>query len=204
MGHLVQPSCRNRVTYSTLNRTLFRRVLNISREGDSTASLGSLFQCSITLSKEEWSSSSSCSDRASYASVCSHCALSCRWAPYSPYVVVNQVLLKNPFFLWYYCYFYNGSRMVQSCSKYQTPVMEGIVMRTDYIQDEMYISFCLRNTISLFKTKWKISKCGYHKKIFFVWLFNFYKIWKNKKQWCLTWCNKEELLANPAHKIIIG
>jgi len=58
--------------------------------------------------------------------------------------------------------------MVQSCSKYQTPVMEGIVMRTDYIQDEMYISFCLRNTISLFKTKWKISKCGYHKKIFFV------------------------------------
>ena len=26
-----------------------RRVLNISREGDSTTSLGSLFQCSVTL-----------------------------------------------------------------------------------------------------------------------------------------------------------
>ena len=49
MGHLVQPSCRSRVTYSNLHRTLSRRVLNISREGDSTASLGSLFQCSVTL-----------------------------------------------------------------------------------------------------------------------------------------------------------
>ena len=29
--------------------TLSRRILNISREGDSTASLGSLFQCSVTL-----------------------------------------------------------------------------------------------------------------------------------------------------------
>jgi len=28
---------------------LSRRVLNISREGESTASLGSLFQCSFTL-----------------------------------------------------------------------------------------------------------------------------------------------------------
>ena len=41
--------CRSRVTYSRLHRTLSRRVLNISREGDSTTSLGSLFQCSITL-----------------------------------------------------------------------------------------------------------------------------------------------------------
>ena len=49
MGHLVQHSCRSRVTYSRLHRTLSRRVLNISREGDSTTSLGSLFQCSITL-----------------------------------------------------------------------------------------------------------------------------------------------------------
>ena len=36
MGHLVQPSCRSRVTYSRLHRTLSRQVLNISREGDST------------------------------------------------------------------------------------------------------------------------------------------------------------------------
>ena len=41
--------CRSRVTYSRLRRTLSRRVLNISREADSTTSLGSLFQCSVTL-----------------------------------------------------------------------------------------------------------------------------------------------------------
>ena len=42
VGHLVQPACQNRVTYSRLHRTLSPRVLNISREGDSTTSLGSL------------------------------------------------------------------------------------------------------------------------------------------------------------------
>ena len=36
-------SCRSRVTQSRLHRTASRRVLNISRHGDSTASLGSLF-----------------------------------------------------------------------------------------------------------------------------------------------------------------
>ena len=36
MGHPVQPSCPSRVTYSRPHRTLSRRVLNISREGDST------------------------------------------------------------------------------------------------------------------------------------------------------------------------
>jgi len=41
--------CQSRVTQSRLHRTLFRRVLNISREGDSTASLGSLGQGSVTL-----------------------------------------------------------------------------------------------------------------------------------------------------------
>ena len=49
VGHLVKPPCRSRVTYSRLHRTLSRRVLNISREGDSTTSLGSLFQGSVTL-----------------------------------------------------------------------------------------------------------------------------------------------------------
>ena len=49
MGHLVQTPCRSRVTYSRLHRTLSRRVLNISREGDSTTSLGSLFQGSVYL-----------------------------------------------------------------------------------------------------------------------------------------------------------
>ena len=47
--HLVQPPCWSRVTYSRLHRTLSRRVLNISREGDSTTSLGNLFQGFVTL-----------------------------------------------------------------------------------------------------------------------------------------------------------
>jgi len=41
--------CPSRVTYSRLQRTTSRRVLSISREGDSTTSLGSLGQGSITL-----------------------------------------------------------------------------------------------------------------------------------------------------------
>ena len=41
--------CRSRVTQSRLHRTLSRRVLSISREGDSTTSLGSLRQGSVTL-----------------------------------------------------------------------------------------------------------------------------------------------------------
>ena len=41
MGHLVQTPCWSRVTYSRLHRTWSRQVLNISREGDSTTSLGS-------------------------------------------------------------------------------------------------------------------------------------------------------------------
>ena len=49
MGHLVQPPCRSRVTYSRLHRTLSRQVLNISREGESTTSLGNLVQCSVIL-----------------------------------------------------------------------------------------------------------------------------------------------------------
>ena len=49
MGHLVQHPCQSRVTQSRLHRTLSRRVLNISREGDSTTPLGSLGQGSVTL-----------------------------------------------------------------------------------------------------------------------------------------------------------
>jgi len=52
VGHLVQHPCRSRVTYSRLHRTLSRRVLKISREGDSTASLGSLFQCFVRRTEE--------------------------------------------------------------------------------------------------------------------------------------------------------
>jgi len=49
VGHPAQLSCRSRVTQSWLHRTLSRQVLNISREGDSTAPLGSLCQGSVTL-----------------------------------------------------------------------------------------------------------------------------------------------------------
>ena len=41
--------CQSRVTQSRLHRTASRQVLNISREGDSTTSLGSLFKGSVTL-----------------------------------------------------------------------------------------------------------------------------------------------------------
>ena len=41
--------CRSRVTQSRLHSTASRRSLNVSREGDSTASLGSLSQGSVTL-----------------------------------------------------------------------------------------------------------------------------------------------------------
>ena len=51
--------------------------MNISREGDSTASLGSLGQAP---SPSEGRSSSSCSAGTSPASVCAHCPLSCHWA----------------------------------------------------------------------------------------------------------------------------
>ena len=41
--------CPSRVTHSRLHSTASRRGCNISREGDSTASLGSLGQGSVTL-----------------------------------------------------------------------------------------------------------------------------------------------------------
>jgi len=41
--------CRSRVTHRRLHRTASRRVLNISREGDSTAPLGSLFLLVVVL-----------------------------------------------------------------------------------------------------------------------------------------------------------
>ena len=69
--------CRSRVTHSRLHRTLSRRVWNISREGDSTTSLGS----SRAPSPSEGRSSASCSAGTSSALVCARCPLSCCWAP---------------------------------------------------------------------------------------------------------------------------
>jgi len=56
-GHLVQPPCWSRVTYSRLHRTASRRVLSISRERDSTTSLGNLIQGSITLRVKKFTES---------------------------------------------------------------------------------------------------------------------------------------------------
>jgi len=41
-GHLVQQHCSSWVTYSRVPRTMSRQYLNISKEGDSTVSLGDL------------------------------------------------------------------------------------------------------------------------------------------------------------------
>lgn len=46
--HPVQPPAKA-VSYSRLHRKTPRQVLNNSRKGDSPTSLGSLFQCSLTL-----------------------------------------------------------------------------------------------------------------------------------------------------------
>lgn len=50
-GHLeiIESNQVKQIPYSMLHRKLFRWVLSISREGDSTISLDSLFQCSVTL-----------------------------------------------------------------------------------------------------------------------------------------------------------
>jgi len=50
VGHLVQAPRRSRVTYSRLHRTASRWELNISREGDSTTSLGN----SAEKKKNQW------------------------------------------------------------------------------------------------------------------------------------------------------
>ena len=49
-GHLVQPWCSSRATWNWLPRTMSRRLLNFSKDGDTTASPGNLCQCSVTLS----------------------------------------------------------------------------------------------------------------------------------------------------------
>jgi len=52
--HLVQPTCQSRVTQRRLHRNLSRRILNTSREGESTTPLGNLFQCSVTLEEKKF------------------------------------------------------------------------------------------------------------------------------------------------------
>lgn len=47
--HLAQRPCSRRVHYSMSHRIVTRQLLNFSREGESTTSLGNLFLCSVTL-----------------------------------------------------------------------------------------------------------------------------------------------------------
>ena len=47
--HLVQSHCWSRYTYIRSHRNMFRLVLSVSRVGDPTTLLGSLFQYSVTL-----------------------------------------------------------------------------------------------------------------------------------------------------------
>lgn len=48
-GHLIQPPWWSRFSQRRLQRIISRQVLNICRDGNSTASLASLFKCSGTL-----------------------------------------------------------------------------------------------------------------------------------------------------------
>jgi len=53
-GSPSQIPCPSRVTHSRLHSTASRKVWNISREGDSTTSLGSLGQGSVTLREKKF------------------------------------------------------------------------------------------------------------------------------------------------------
>lgn len=77
--HLVQPPCSSRFSYSRLHRIMSGWVLSVSRVGEYTASLGYLFQCSVTLKVNKGFFSHS--GRMSYVSVCACCPLSCCWVP---------------------------------------------------------------------------------------------------------------------------
>lgn len=51
---LVQPLCSSMVLRSTSTRTAFRLLLKTPMEGDSTATLGNLFQCSVTITVKKF------------------------------------------------------------------------------------------------------------------------------------------------------
>ena len=77
-GHPVQPHCSSRATYSQFPRTMTRQLLSISKDGDSTSSLGNLCQCLVTLIMK------SCflmSEGSSCVSGGVNCFLSCYWEP---------------------------------------------------------------------------------------------------------------------------
>lgn len=52
-GHLIQPPCPSRATYSQLFRTTPKYLVSISKDGISTASQDNLCQCFVTLTKQK-------------------------------------------------------------------------------------------------------------------------------------------------------
>lgn len=86
-GHLNLHCCSCMDTYSHLPWTVSWQLLSTSKHGDSTNSLGNLYQClaSLTVRKSvSWHS-----DRSSC--VCAHCILSWHWVP------PKRVCLRLPF-----------------------------------------------------------------------------------------------------------
>ena len=67
--------CSSRVSYSRLPRTMTSRISNISKDGDSTTSLGNLFQCSVALTVTKVFSCAQVSFHVFL--ICAHCLLSC-------------------------------------------------------------------------------------------------------------------------------
>lgn len=52
--YFTQPPCSSKVTCRMLSRTMSCQVMNISKDGDSRTSLGTLFQCSTTLTAKKY------------------------------------------------------------------------------------------------------------------------------------------------------
>lgn len=75
------PGTSGRVAYSWLTRTMSRRLLNISKDGESITSQDEMLQYFITLSDVKTERSDSlCFDRISCVFVCACHLLSCHWA----------------------------------------------------------------------------------------------------------------------------
>lgn len=74
--------CSCNVRWSSLLTTVSHWALSISKDGDSTTSLGILLQPFTTFT-EKIPAFSLCLNRISCVSVCAHCPLSCQWIPLS-------------------------------------------------------------------------------------------------------------------------
>lgn len=76
-GHIFQPPCSSRDTYIWLLRLMSRWLLSTTKDADPTTSAGNLWQCLTILTVQDFL----CSTGIPCISICSHCLLSCHWAP---------------------------------------------------------------------------------------------------------------------------